>query len=62
MRAKSKIGDKVRIQKKKGLFKKGFTLNWTEEVFTFSKVQRTNPITHKITDFAGEVIQGAFYE
>jgi len=36
-RAKFKTGDKVRIQKKKGLFEKGFTPNWTEEVFTVSK-------------------------
>jgi len=48
MRAKCKIGDKVRIHKKK-LFEKGFTPNWTE-VFTVSKVQRTDPITYKITD------------
>jgi len=62
MRAKFKIGDKVRIQKKKGLFEKGFTPNWTEEVFTVSKIQRTNPVTYKITDYNGEEIQGAFYE
>jgi len=30
MRAKFKIGDKVRIQKKKGLCEAGFTPNWTE--------------------------------
>jgi len=46
MRTKFKLGDKVRIQKKKGFFEKGFTPNWTEEVFTVSKVQRTNPITY----------------
>ena len=30
MRAKVKIGDKLRIQKKKGLCEAGFTPNWTE--------------------------------
>jgi len=45
--AKFKIGDKVRILKKKGLFEKGFTPNWAEEVFTVSKIQRTNPVTYK---------------
>jgi len=49
VRAKFKTGDKVRILKKKGLFEKGFTPNWTE-VFTISKIQRTNPVTYKITD------------
>jgi len=48
--AKFKTGDKVRILKKKGLFEKGFTPNWTEEVFTISRIQRTNPVTYKITD------------
>jgi len=62
MRAKFKTGGKVRIQKKKGLFEKGFTPNWTEEVFTVSKIQRTNPVTYKITDYNGEEIQGTFYE
>ena len=62
IRAKFKIGDKVRIQKKKGLFEKGFTPNWTEEVFTVSKIQRTNPVTYKITDYNDEEIQGTFYE
>jgi len=62
MRAKFKIGDKVRIKKKKGLFEKCFTPNWTEEVFTVSKVQRTNSIIYKITDYNDKEIQGTFYE
>ena len=62
MRAKYKIGDKVRIHKKKKLFEKGFTPNWTEEVFTVSKVQGIHPITYKITDYNDEEIQGTFYE
>jgi len=62
MRAKYNIGDKVRIQKKKGLFEKGFTPNWTEEVFTVSKVQRTDPIIYKVTDYNDEEVQGTFYE
>ena len=60
--AKFNTGDKVRILKKKGLFEKGFTPNWTEEVFTIAKIQRTNPVTYKITDYNGEEIQGTFYE
>ena len=58
MRAKFRTGDKVRIQTKKGLFEKGFTPNWTEEVFTVSKIQKTNPVTYKITDLNDEEIQG----
>ena len=59
--AKFKIGEKVRILKKKGLFEKRFTPNW-REVFTISKIQRTNPVTCKITDYNSEEIQGTFYE
>ena len=62
MRAKFKTGDQIRILKKKGLSEKGFTPNWTEEVFTVSKIQRTNPVTYKITDYNGEEIQRTFYE
>jgi len=60
--AKFKTGDKVRILKKKGRLVKGFTPNWTEEVFNVSKMQRTNPVTYKITDYNDEEIQGTFYE
>jgi len=51
MRAKFKIGDKVRIHKKKKIFEKGFTPNWTEEAFNVTKVQKTNAIIYKITDY-----------
>jgi len=62
MRAKFTIGDKVKIAKKKKFFEKGFTPNWTEEVFTVSKIQRTDPITYKINDLNDEEIQRTFYE
>ena len=60
---KFKIGDKVRISKyKRNVFDKGYTPNWTEEVFTVDKIQYTNPITYKLKDLRGEDIQGSFYE
>ena len=60
---KFKIGDKVRISKyKRDVFDKGYTPNWTEEVFTVDKMQYTNPITYKLKDLRGEDIQGSFYE
>jgi len=31
-------------------------------VFTVSKIQRTNPVTYKRTDYNGEEVQGTFYE
>ena len=60
---KFKIGDEVRISKyKRKVFDKGYTPNWTEEVFTVDKIQYTNPITYKLKDLRGEDIQGSFYE
>ncbi|XP_065665405.1 uncharacterized protein LOC136086839 [Hydra vulgaris] len=56
------IGDRVRITKKKTTFEKGYTPRWTEEVFTVSKIQFTDPPTYKLTDDNGEEIQGTFYE
>ena len=56
------IGDRVRISKyKRKTFDKGYTPNWTEEVFTIDKIQMTHPITYKIRDGNGEAIQGTFY-
>ena len=59
---KFSLGDKVRITKKKKIFEKGYTPRWTEEVFSISKIQYTDPPTYKITDESGEEIQGTFYE
>ena len=61
-RPKFEVGDRVRILKKKKTFEKGFTSNWTEELFTVSEVKRTNPPTYTIEDTKGENIQGTFYE
>ena len=52
----------VRITKKKGIFDKGYTPRWTEEVFTVSEVHYTEPITYKLKVLNGEEIKGSFYE
>ena len=37
---KFKVGDKVRIRKyKRKVFDKGYTTNWTEEIFLIDKIQ-----------------------
>ena len=38
---KSKVGDNVRISKYKNIFAKGYTPNWSEEVFVVNKEQNT---------------------
>jgi len=47
VRAKFKTGDKIRILKKKGLFEKGFTPNWTEEVSPIQKFKEPTQLLIK---------------
>ena len=57
------IGDKVRISKyKRRIFDKGYTPNWTEEVFVVDKVLPTKPVPYEIVDSMGEEIEGSLYE
>ena len=44
------------------MFDKGYTPNWTEEIFLVDKIQSTNPITYRLRDLNNEEIQGSFYE
>ena len=55
------VSDRVRILKKKKTFEKGFTPNWTEELFIVSGVRPTKSVTYKIKDLRGEDIKGSFY-
>ena len=59
---KFKVGDHVRISKYKNIFAKGYTPNWSEEVFVIKKVKNTVPWTFVINDLNGEEIMGTFYE
>ena len=38
--SKFKVGDYVRISKYKNVFAKGYTLNWSEEIFMIEKVKK----------------------
>ena len=60
--SKFKVGDRVRISKYKNIFAKGYTPNWSEEVFVIKKVKNTVPRTYVINDLNGEEIMGTFYE
>src|SRR6266853_190092 len=56
-----KVGDHVRISKVKGAFKNGCLPNWTEEVFTVSRLLDTEPPQVKVKDYNGEEVVGSFY-
>ena len=60
---KFKVGDNVRLRRyKRKVFDKGYTPNWSEEIFLVDKIQSTNPITYRLKDLNNEEIQGSFYE
>ena len=59
---KFKIGDHVRISKQKNVFAKGYTPDWSEEVFVISKIKNKVPWTSVINDPNVEKIMGKIYE
>ena len=59
---KFKAGDRVRISEYKSIFAKGYTPNWSEEVFVIKKVKTTVPWTYVINDLNSVEITGTFYE
>ena len=59
---KFKVGDHIRISKYKNIFAKGYTPNWSEEVFVIKKVKNRVPWTYVINDLNGEEIIWTFYE
>ena len=52
----------VRISKYKNIFAKGYTQNWSDEIFIIIKIKNTVQWTYVISDLNGETIDGIFYE
>ena len=59
---KFKVGDHVRISEYKNVFAKGYTQNWSEELFVVRNIKDTVPWTYVISDLCDEKIAGSFYE
>lgn len=59
---KLRVGDHVRISKYKGNFEKGYTPNWSTELFLIKKVHLSKPVTYSIEDLHHQPILGRFYE
>ena len=57
-----KVGDRVRISKFKNIFAKGYTPNWSKEIFIVNKINDTIPYTYNIKDLNDEEIIGSFYD
>ena len=59
---KFEVGDHVRISKYKNIFAKGYTPNWSEEVFVIKKVKNTVPWKYVVNDLNGIEIIETFFE
>ena len=57
-----KVGDRVRISKFKNMFAKGYTPNWSTEIFIVDKVNDTVPYTYNLKDLNDVEIIGSFYD
>ena len=60
--SKFNIANRVRISKYKNMFAKGYTPNWSEEVFVIDKIKNTVPWTYEINDLNNEKNIGSFFE
>ena len=61
-RSRFKVGDRVRISKFKNIFAKGYTRNWSKEIFIVDKINDTVPYTYNLKDLNDEEIIGSFYD
>ena len=59
---KYKIGNFVRISKIKKTFEKGYTPNWTREIFKIDSILATVPPSYKLKDLNDEKLIGSFYD
>ena len=60
--ARYNVGDSVRIFKLKNIFAKGYTPNWSKEIFIANKINDTVPYTYNLKDLNGEEIIGSFHD
>ena len=52
--SKFKVNDRVRVIKNKNIFSKGYTGNWSGEIFIINSVLKINSWTYKINDLNAE--------
>ena len=60
--ARYNVNDRVRISKFKNIFAKGYTPNWSREIFIIDKINDTVLYTYNLKDLNGEEILGSFYD
>ena len=60
--ARYNVGNRVRISKFKNIFAKGYTPNWSKEIFVINKINNTVPYKYNLKDLNEEEIIGSFYD
>ena len=60
--ARFNVGDRVRISKFKNIFAKGYTPNWSKDIFIVDKINDTVPYIYNLKDLNDEEITGSFYD
>ena len=61
-RPKFKVGDRVRIRRKIETFHRGYSIQFTEELFTISHSPTESPTRYVVKDVNDEIIQDKFFE
>ena len=57
---KFEVNERVRITNYDNIFSKGYTENWSREIFIIDSLLKTNTWTYKIKDLIGEKTIGSF--
>ena len=60
--ARYNLGDRVRMSNFKNIFGKGYTPDWSREIFIVNKINDTVPYTCNLKDLNEEEIIGSFYD
>ena len=61
-KTKFKVGDHVRISREKHKLEKGYTWNWSEEIFKIVQVIPHAMPVYRLEDLDSDPIEGTFYE
>ena len=59
---KYKLNSWVRILRTKNRFEKGFTQNWSDEIFKIVRIDLNSPAMYHVQDERGDDVVGGFYE
>ena len=59
---KFSIGDKVRVSLLKNTFEKGYTSNWSEQIYDIDDIKFSNVHYYYLKDLNGEKLDGTFYQ